>query len=55
MQEMGKRVRLKWPDRIKQPACPTKIERHTPHNTVIFGLPISHEELTQRVLYRKAH
>lgn len=54
MHRMGKRTKLKWPDRIKQPSSPTKIERHTPHNEVVFGLPITRNELESRVLYRKA-
>ena len=51
--EMGKRVRLKWPDRIKQPRKPVRFEQHTPFEERIFGKQITLEELRLRIEYRK--
>lgn len=54
---MGKKgkVRLNWPDRIKQPRMPVRKTQHTPFDEVVFGPSISSEELYARVCMRKAY
>jgi len=51
---MGKRVRLKWPDRVKQPGRPVKESKHAPFDMAAFGPQITQYELRERVVHRKA-
>ena len=54
---MGKKgkVRLTWPDRVKQPRMPVRKTKHTPYDTEIFGTQITSDELYARVCMRKAY
>ena len=54
MQDMGKKVRLKWPDRVKQPGRPVRESRYAPFDMAAFGPQITRYELRERVVNRKA-